>query len=790
MKNVLHVQTPNWECCIRTRQQGPAADLTGLMKVIGATKKVEAEYRCSNVCAQWIIDDVGCPLLGNPQGIVLAKPSLFENRTYSLKISSRGKGVKLLSVQHPSSQEFNDSIDDDGDAFRCTWKTGNDVGWFSLVISYVIDGVTKEDRVAWQVWPTKLDYGADFQALVNCVSKAYPLWLFRFAAPTEHDAGRSQVAHDRFLLLWLKQFEGLYQQLYNGVRTILRSPHQRLATEVQVLRADSLRGPIPARLEEDVAEGTFKPNRRYRLERMRSSLDTPENRFIKYALVQCLKGLDSLQRKIDEPSVSKYFQDKFQGWKRFLQYSLAQPLFKTIGSFDGISQESLVLHHRVGYRQVYSAWIELRHYMEFFAEQPKIKIGMRQISELYEIWCFLEIRRILTSDLNFEEVPESYRMPQIDHTAVSAKLKDGMGAAFRFRHKEDSTFTLRLAHEPIYSKLPKQENAGIRVYSVTQKPDIVLEAEFPESFGKQRKGFWVFDAKYRLNTSFDEDRYEVSDPIAKAQYLAPADAIDQMHRYRDSLILKASEGVGKSRPTIGAFALYPGSYEQNESNWSNNPYHNSMQEIGIGAFPLLPREDSSGNAWLKRYLQNILGNSWAANISQKSVVIPPSGLNLYLPGMTLLIPVPGDPSKPRIPEYMERMSNGTQRWYHTYADEKFSVDIETVATVRYIAPVLPSQNGAVPSMGIVGIYECKNPCIYKRGTLSAEQTGAASPSRNREKDCWLFELGAFHKLEQPIELHAPWNYVGQWFQYADFSDVINATNWGEIHAVVENPWKL
>ncbi len=82
-----------------------------------------------------------------------------------------------------------------------------------------------------------------------------------------------------------------------------------------------------------------------------------------------------------------------------------------------------------------------------------------------------------------------------------------------------------------------------------------MEIEFPN---KQRY-IWLFDAKYRIKTEQDWDENE---DIEHIDYV-PDDAINQMHRYRDALILMNEKDLNpKSRPVFGAFALYSGFFEQ------------------------------------------------------------------------------------------------------------------------------------------------------------------------------------------------------------------------------------
>ncbi|MDR9778407.1 nuclease domain-containing protein, partial [Rhizobium hidalgonense] len=83
--------------------------------------------------------------------------------------------------------------------------------------------------------------------------------------------------------------------------------------------------------------------------------------------------------------------------------------------------------------------------------------------------------------------------------------------------------------------------------------------------------------------------------------LVPDDAINQMHRYRDALVQVNNNGI-KSRPVLGAFALYPGCFNQKDDP-NLNPYAESIEQVGIGAFALLPRNDGSVHACLSAFLE-------------------------------------------------------------------------------------------------------------------------------------------------------------------------------------------
>ena len=105
-----------------------------------------------------------------------------------------------------------------------------------------------------------------------------------------------------------------------------------------------------------------------------------------------------------------------------------------------------------------------------------------------------------------------------------------------------------------------------------QRPDIVLRLT------KEERGIkytYLFDAKYRLQ-----------DKRIKGVDVPPVDAINQMHRYRDAIYYSQSGNMDLKREIIGGYVLYPGNVDKARFNTSY--YHNSIERVNIGAFPLKP----------------------------------------------------------------------------------------------------------------------------------------------------------------------------------------------------------
>ena len=749
-KEALVIDTQSWLLRLRTTAD-PDAQLSDLARLLGRPKdhpslagSIEVHAPC------WIPNDAArCP-------------SVFENSIYTLSVHPK-KGWLIRSVRHPVFSYIEDSLDAEEGIWRGTIKTGNDIGWFPLEI-VVQDESTLEmrtDSVAWQVWPLKLDYANDLRAIANTIESEYPLWIFSFGPMTENDAGKGSGRNDRFLLLWFSQFRKVWESLERGLNIVIENPHMALIQETSFVRLDRLKGRLNHCLEEKIAEEGIQSDSRYDTDMWHSSLDTPENRFVLHVLNVCLVGLQRFRTAIDHPGLSASFLARLNGWIRSMATIKANPMFRGIGSFTGMSQESLVLYNRTGYSAVYRAWLELRRCLEFFARAASSRLGMRSINELYEIWCFLEVRTIL---VNLGLVVKEKKSPRWRTSGVQRDIDNSS----LFRFEGPNGVRLSLSHEPVFSR---SGDRNLVSFTVSQRPDIVLEAHWPASEeNPERRLLWIFDAKYRLKIKQPEGFWNRDGAMGRiSEYLVPPDAIDQMHRYRDSIYLMSEDE--KSRPVISALALYPGLFDQT-ATLKNNPYYEAISEVGIGAFPLVPGEN--GNKWLKEYLEAALELHNPGVVTDRtSVKIPVSGLN-YPEDDVLLIYL----SSSRDQDYLKHFSNGYAEQYHIYVQGGPSPS--RLERVHYLA-VIDVPRSDSPCRMIRGVYLIREKQRRKRGDIGPLASGTSKP-RDSMADCHLLSIGNYLQLPQPLPVTRE---GGHWFRYTSLTRLFEAKNFSDLRAVRE-----
>ena len=738
--------------------------------------------------------------LNHTNQVNLDFPIFFENTLYQVEWIFLKK-VQWASLNHRSKtvcDAFIFTPYEDGLSARLTGNinTGNDLGWLRLPLTFELNGEMKSQHFAFEVLPTKMALHQDLPAMYQAIDKVYPLWRFSLVEKTEQDAATS-LQRGHFPLMWLANFSALRKRFEQGLKVICAAPQSRLQPTVSNIKAVKLKGRLSHKLAEKVKQdfANGQHEKRYAVEKKQLSVDTPENRFIKMAVSKTKRQLAEFELKLrlsnqapEQQRLSDIFLNQLHSWQQPLQKVLGQSFLKDVGAYTGLSRESLVLQQKTGYSAVYRIWQELKFYLDVFGNQSSI--SMKSVAEIYEVWCFLCLKQILEQDLGFELLENgASKLSQNDF--FEYQLKDGFAGAFRFKRSDG--VTAKLAHEPKFTK----KGQSIRTYLVNQEPDIVLEVTLPNSdnltkavSSEEKQFIWLFDAKYRIKT--EKNRFDDSNEDIESTDYVPDDAINQMHRYRDALIRLSEpdtfqspsskiEGqpVKKSRPVFGAFALYPGFFNQATTP---NPYAAAIEEVGIGAFALLPSQNRpcqnepsqtdptqanyfySGHQWLLEFLQTQIGTapneqSGQGNeptypvdemaeklYVQEAARIPYDGMHQVLyPDLTMTVALGG--RRDRDNGYFERFEQGTAQWYHLPQStflHKFKQHI--AQEIRYLALAITSDVQS-SSKQIDKLWPVKRVSMLPRYAITVDQAGKKSDSSDL---FYLFELGKPLYLQTPV----------------------------------------
>lgn len=517
-----------------------------------------------------------------------SNPLIFENKDYYIGITFKNKSNIHSPYIYSKIKEIEEKFfyREELGYLSGTINFGNDLGKSNLILRYYKDKSIQEFNFQFDVFPVKLDYQSDYNKIVSDIENEYPYLVLDFLRKTyiSFKTGYSPNTD----LIWWQVFGGIYNDFIKASKFILNKPHNRIIRETKYVKADRIIKWTPA-LEEEYAEFKKIPNKNYKTEYKKLSTNTLENKFFKYALFQSLKRYKKIKLHVENKYknlITDAFKDELLIIENELNTISFNPFFRTIGEFQGIKQESLVLQKATGYSTIYKSWIMLNSGLKFLDGIQKIEL--KNIAELYQIWCFLEIKKII-QDLIGNDKPEEVNLAEIKIDDFVFKIERGKKSKVSYITQNGDK--IDLYHDYSYDL---SDNEDVRSYTVNQRPDIVVNI----TKNDLRDNYiltYLFDAKYRL----------ASDETEGSPDLPTEDSINQMHRYRDAIYYVNKENIKnikKEKEVIGAYILFPGSGE-NETIKNLN-YYKSIESVNIGAFPLKPNDDN--NLLLKEHLKTII----------------------------------------------------------------------------------------------------------------------------------------------------------------------------------------
>lgn len=486
----------------------------------------------------------------------------------------------------------------------------NEPGRFDLRFAYIPNsGRERIAEISFDVVSPKLDTKNDLKTIIQQIRAEYDDIVFRYLTLTYQQFAEGREANND--IIWLAVFKNIIDGYINSVRFILNRPHFRNHHSVDYLKAERIKKWTPTLAERFANDWCndqeLALNNLYRVERQETTEDTRENRFVKYTLKRMSERLKSVLIKIRNNSGDKISDVENQGldiYIRQLDKLKNAPLFKNIGRFDGFRQESIVMQQRTGYSKVYRYWLMLQNGLDLI--DGKTSVGTLPIWKIYEVWCFLKMKRIVCKILNLDpHNPDDLPYIHDDPTTMFDPFSDSeMEDKAVYENRENGDL-IELGYQFKYSR--ENEREGIHSYTSEQKPDIVLNVK---KNNQEITLTYLFDAKYRVkgdedvnsdNTLFDEPEGET---------------IDQMHRYRDAIYYGFKSVGNLSKEVIGAYILFPGRMDERlalemirNEEYKKLPYYlESIYQVNIGAYPLLPN-DNSGLLLKDRISQIIKGQT-------------------------------------------------------------------------------------------------------------------------------------------------------------------------------------
>ncbi|MBP5662721.1 MAG: DUF2357 domain-containing protein [Bacteroidales bacterium] len=585
---------------------------------------------------------------------------------------------------------------------------GNDIGRADLPLLYTINGVPKRFVFSYDVISAKLDYHHDWKPILEDIEREYRMLSLDYLKRTYH--GISEGEGESYDIVWWNVFHNLQEKFTRATRNIIERPRHRLKTISTYKRADQIRHLNPL-LEQQFAEHRTEETRLYLVEEQQHTHNTVENRFLKHALSIIQKRYSELADRVLNFKIP--LSDSVCGQIRHseeeLKHLLNNPFFRTVGSFEGLKQESLVLQRDTNYSTIYRTYFILRK--SFSLNDGMFRMETKDIATLYEIWCFIEVSHIVREQLGIDETEVNHRNRMEMNGLFTWEL--GRGEQSRILFTKDGVELAELVYNP---KQTDKENNSISIRNlvvptVPQKPDIVLQLT-KDDVEKGMKMTYLFDAKYRIS---GKER-GVDTP--------PDDAINQMHRYRDAIYYRDYDSKQLKKEVIGGYILFPGDGDSTEVQMSK--FYKSIQEVNIGAFPLRPKNEENRKL-LEDFIKKLIETKSSVTISK---VIPQKGTSVFVPNRVLIGLV--SPSSRK--DYNKNFENSEADIYYTGA--KFPSTI-ALHDLHFFVPYFKER-------GVRDVYE-----ITKIRTIKGSEAKQFNPDEEHPDDIRLaFHLRFHHRLSE------------------------------------------
>lgn len=653
------------------------------------------------------------------QGNNTADAVFFENTNYPVWFDFGKEVPEYVEIDTPV-ESYREEFQLRRSIFYGFINYGNEIGKSCIAIRYKLKNkLVNKFKLEFYVLSTKLDYFHDWNIIVRDIEQEYQMLSLSFLQRTYHGFKQSLQGGNPDLIWW-NLFNEYHYCFIRAIKFIIERPFRRLQRDIKLVRAEKLKKITPA-IEREYEQYRQIHDHKYRTEEESFTNDTPENRFLKYALQQVKERFHELKNRIiNFPEFSESYKNGLEYTDSQLKRLSLHPFFRNIGPFKGFIQESMVLQLATGYNEIFRIWLILRS--SYSLQDGIHKLETKDIATLYEIWCFITIKniveellkqqhpRILTDNRSRREMNHlfSYNLSQGEHSRII--FKDG------------KTELAELIYNPKSSdkQTGPDETGGwdkqVISKTVNQKPDIVLRLSRTD-YQNGIKLTYLFDAKYRIDSS----KHVKTDKGDISYDCPPEDAINQMHRYRDAILFSINkEEEILQKEIIGGYILFPG--RGNDEAYKQSRLILSQSQVNIGAFPLRPDEAEESQTLLRGFIKQII-NGDTLHILKES--IPQKGLKYTIPEESHV--------------FVGIVNTGTLN-YKDFTEEKAGLyytgktfpSSYNILSFKYFAPYIAGE-------GIRGYYEIT-------GIKSAKKSEILQNNDSDDSIRFFFILGTYYKL--------------------------------------------
>ncbi len=517
-------------------------------------------------------------------------PLFFEQERYELVIESKDETKYKIEFWH-DNLNIRNKVTPTGRrqaVLSGILHFGNEIGMTDLIIRV---NCKNHLRVVLEIFPSKIDYKEDYQALLHDVTSEIYSLVFDFWRKTYQNYAQT----DRYQSSTVEFFaviRTIFDDFIRAADIIVARPHHVLETIRKILPSHKVKH-IDKRsirwLEKHPQQIHRSTNSFQAIKtsaiRKQVTFNTKENRFVKTILTIVIRKLAEFRRLYKKlpREQDHYILDVIDTMSTALDRRLNATFLKDVPTDQKNQTISLVFSMAPGYRELYKCFLMLMRGLSISGDV--FSISVKDIALLYEYWCFIKLNRILKG--KYELVSQDVIKTQ--QIGLFVSLVKGTESRVRYRHPDTGELIV-LSYNPHLTRLP----------TISQRPDHVLKLE---KQGSEHEYEYIFDAKYRINPALPGTNYHLS----VAQTPGPEiDDINTMHRYRDAIMCNSQ--VAYERRMFGAYVLFP---YQNENEYRTHRFWKSIDSVNIGGIPFLPSATGMVEEMLDDLIQDSADSAFA-----------------------------------------------------------------------------------------------------------------------------------------------------------------------------------
>lgn len=546
-----------------------------------ATLTVALEYE-DKVTVKSIVDNGELIKLDKMQTQV--KPCFYENGKYQIILEVKnqgkedGKSESNYEVIHMGSN-LNNRLQKISNCYIGIVDFSSDIGLSNFII-------TKDGKnilsINIEVFPSKIDYQKDYKDIMREVNEEIYSLAFGLMGKTYLETKLVDTEHQANAE-FINILRCIFDALEKAIKRVIENPKHNVETIQPIRSVEKSRTPSrktisylrknPSGLVENPNGFIKGKDKNYTAtmvvdKRKITTTDIYENRFVKYMIVSIVKRLKAVVKNIlsntdDKVDLIRFLKKKISILEKHLKHG-----FSNVSSLTGKKTMSLVFQMAPGYREVYKKYIMLSKGLAL--GDGIYQMTPKKLYSLYEMWCYMKIHHIL-SDLGYEV--EEYGILKYKDNGLYLTLSQDLEAKMVYSNKKNR---LELWYNKSYSSP-----------TTNQRPDTVLNIMNLNNEDDNR--IYIFDAKYRI---YVDEKSGIIGPVE--------DDINVMHRYRDAIVSKLSNEVQFKYDTFGAYVMFP---YGDEEKFREHEFYKSIEEVNIGAFPMLPGSTELITKQLKKIIE-------------------------------------------------------------------------------------------------------------------------------------------------------------------------------------------